>query len=210
MQDLSRFQHPRFARMYERMSAVSEQGEMPDHRRRLLAGLSGEVIEVGAGNGLNFAHYPAAVTRVVAVEPEDVLRGLARKAAAGAPVPVEVVAGHADGLPYGEGAFDAVVLSLVLCSVDDQARTLAEVRRVLRPGGEVRFFEHVASRKPVAALVQRVVTPVWRRVAGGCHLDRDTAAAIEASGLRIEELERFPVKPGPSAPSLPHILGRAR
>ncbi|MFI6595094.1 class I SAM-dependent methyltransferase [Nonomuraea sp. NPDC050536] len=210
MQDLSRFQHPRFARMYERMSAVAEQGAMSGYRDRLLAGLSGRVIEIGAGNGMNFAHYPREVTQVVAVEPEGLLRAAALKTAAGSAVPVEVVAGHADALPYEDGSFDAAVLSLVLCSVDDQAVTLAEARRVLRPGGELRFFEHVRSHHPVAALVQRVVTPVWSRAGGGCHLDRDTAAAIAASGLVVEGLDSFAFRPAKLAPNLLHILGTAR
>ncbi len=210
MQDLSRFQRPRFARAYERMSAVAEQGAMAGYRHRLLAGLSGRVIEIGAGNGMNFAHYPREVTQVVAVEPEDLLRAAAVKTAAGSPVPVEVVAGHADALPYEDGSFDAAVLSLVLCSVADQAVTLAEARRVLRPGGELRFFEHVRSRHPVVGLVQRVVTPVWSLSAGGCHLDRDTARAIADSGLVVEGLDRFAFRPATLAPKLPHILGTAR
>jgi ubiquinone/menaquinone biosynthesis C-methylase UbiE len=210
MQDLSKFQHPRFARMYERMSAESERWGTAERRRLLLAGLSGRVLEVGAGNGLNFAHYPPEVSEVVAVEPEDRLRALAQRAAGGAGAPVRVLAGHGEELPVEDGGFDAVVASLVLCSVPDQVKALAEVRRVLRPGGELRFFEHVRSDRRGAALAQHLLTPLWRRAAGGCRLNRDTERAIRGSGLVVEELERFPFKAAPSAPSLPHIAGRAR
>ena len=116
-------------------------------RERLLAGLSGRVIEIGAGNGLNFAHYPGTVSEVVAIEPERLLRQLAVEAALRCEVPVDVVPGAAEALPVKSEAFDAAVLSLVLCSVRDVPRALAEVRRVLRPGGEVRFFEHGSGRR---------------------------------------------------------------
>jgi ubiquinone/menaquinone biosynthesis C-methylase UbiE len=158
--DLSGFQHPRFARMYERISAEAERRGTAAHRDRVLAGLAGRVIEVGAGNGLNFVHYPPTVEQVVAVEPEDRLRVLAEAAAKTAPVPVRVVAGHAGALPGEDGEFDAAVASLVLCSVADVAAALAEIRRVLRPGGQLRFFEHVRSSKPWWGLLQDALTPL--------------------------------------------------
>ncbi|HKR50707.1 MAG TPA: class I SAM-dependent methyltransferase, partial [Pseudonocardiaceae bacterium] len=132
MSDLSGFQHPCFARIYERISVESEQRGTAQHRDQALASLTGLVIEVGAGNGLNFGHYPNTVTEVVAVEPEDRLRALAEKAAVTAAVPVRVLAGHADALPAQDTSFDAAVASLVLCSVPDLAGALAEIRRVLR------------------------------------------------------------------------------
>jgi ubiquinone/menaquinone biosynthesis C-methylase UbiE len=208
--ELSAFQHPRFARMYERISAEAERRGTAAHRDRALTGLSGRVIEVGAGNGLNFTHYPPEVTEVVAVEPEDRLRALAEAAARSAPVPVRVVAGHALGLPAEDGEFDAAVASLVLCSVADVPAALAEIARVLRPGGQLRFFEHVRSTKPWWGLVQDALTPVWSRAGGGCHLNRDTAAAIRAAGFDIEELDRFYYAPLRFVPAHAHILGRAR
>ncbi len=210
MSDLSRFQHPRFARMYERISAESERRGTAGYRDRALAGLSGRVIEVGAGNGMNFTHYPAAVTEVVAVEPEDRLRILAEQAAADAPVPVQVVAGHADDLPFGDAGFDAAVASLVLCSVPEPGRSLAELHRVIKPGGELRFFEHVRSASALIGIFQDLVTPAWSRARGGCRLNRDTAAGIAAAGFQIERLDRFSYRPLQVVPAHAHILGTAR
>lgn len=209
MTDLSAFQHPRFARMYERISRESERRGTAEHRDRALAGLAGRVIEIGAGNGLNFGHYPDTVTEVLAVEPEDRLRALAEQAAKQAPVPVRVVAGHADALPAKAGTFNAAVASLVLCSVPDVAGALAEIRRVLVPGGELRFFEHVRSVAPLLGLLQDAITPLWSAAAGGCHPNRDTAAAIRAAGFHIEQSDRFCYAPLPFVPKHAHILGRA-
>jgi ubiquinone/menaquinone biosynthesis C-methylase UbiE len=203
------FQHPRFARAYERLSAEADARGALQHRIRLVAGLSGRVLEVGAGNGLNFAHYPADVTEVVALEPEDRLRALAERAAARAQVDVRVVAGHADAIPAPDGAFDAAVASLVLCSVPDQARTLAELLRVLRPGGELRFYEHVRSRHRLLGAAEDLVTPLWRRIGGGCHLNRRTAEAVAEAGFEITELDVFSFRASRFTPSTAHALGRA-
>jgi len=202
--------HPVFARAYARISRGMER-EVGDRRRELLAGLSGRVIEVGAGNGLNFRHYPSTVAEVVAVEPEPYLRALAVVAAERAAVPIRVVDGTADLLPAADGGFDAGVASLVLCSVPDQARALAELHRVIRAGGELRFFEHVRADTPMLARVQRIVDPVWPLFGGGCHASRDTLAAIAAAGFEIERLRRFRFPDGrlPS-PTAPHALGVAR
>jgi ubiquinone/menaquinone biosynthesis C-methylase UbiE len=149
--------HPLFARLYARMSPRADARGVAEHRRELLAGLSGRVIELGAGNGLNFSYYPAAVSELVAVEPEDYPRERARQAAGAAPVPVTVVDALADRLPFPDRTFDAAVASLVLCSVPDQASALRELRRVLRPRGELRFYEHVRPNNPrTAALWQRL------------------------------------------------------
>jgi ubiquinone/menaquinone biosynthesis C-methylase UbiE len=204
--------HPIFARLYDRMSRGEEdKTEAAVHRDELLAGLEGRVIEVGAGNGLNFKHYPATVTEVVAVEPEDYLRALAEKEAAGADASVTVVDGLADRLPATDASFDAGVASLVLCSVPDQRIALAELRRVIKPGGELRFYEHVLAEQAGMARVQRIVGKVWPFFAGGCHADRDTAGAIEAAGFEIETCRRFPFRPSLiEYPVTPRILGAAR
>lgn len=210
MADLSEFQHPRFARAYERISAESEERGTAEKRDRVLSGLSGRVVEVGAGNGMNFGHYPDTVTEVVAVEPEDRLRERAERAGAGASVPVRVVAGHAGALPVEDGAFDAVVASLVLCSVTDVAAALAEIRRVLRPGGELRFFEHVRSANPMFGVLEDALSPLWSRMGGGCRLNRDTEASIRAAGFDVERCERVVYAPLRFFPRHAHILGRAR
>ncbi len=209
MADLSQFQHPRFARVYERASAESEQRGTAEYRERLLAGLSGRVIEVGAGNGLNFSHYPNAVTEVVAVEPENQLRALAQSAASRATVPVRVVAGQAEALSAEDGSFDAAVASLVLCSVADVSVALTEIWRVLEPGGQLRFFEHVRSSSPLLGFLQDAITPLWKRAAGGCHPNRDTAMSIREAGFEIERFERIYYSPQRFVPTQAHILGRA-
>lgn len=207
----SKIAHPLFARIYARQSQGAEARGMTDQRRELLAGLSGTVVEVGAGNGLNFAHYPPAVDRVIAVEPEPYLRALAQDAAAQAPVPVEVVEGAAEALPLKDGAVDAAVASLVLCSVLDPQAAVAELHRVLRPGGELRFNEHVVSDSPRRARVQRTLDrTIWPHIAGGCHLARDTGRLLEQHGFEIEDQRRFCFSVGGLDPAKAHILGRAR
>lgn len=202
--------HPIFARIYMRMSRKRHETE-DDHRRRLLEGLSGRVIEVGAGNGLNFALYPAAVEAVLAVEPEPLLRKAAIEEAREAPVTVEVVDGVASALPAEDGSQDAAVASLVLCSVPDQVKALAEMRRVVKPGGELRFYEHVVAHRPLPARLQRIADATfWPRVAGGCHMARETQAAIERAGFEVERIDRFGFTPGAPVPPIPHILGIAR
>lgn len=206
-----RVHHPRFARLYLRMTSRRRSRGEDEYRVKLLAGLAGRVIEVGAGNGLNFPLYPETVEEVIAVEPESLLREAAVKAAAEAPVRVEVVDGVADELPAPDGSFDAGVASLVLCSVADPDRALAELRRVIRPGGELRFYEHVVAHRPLARHLQRLADATfWPHVGGGCHLARDTGAAIERAGFKIESIERFPFTPGAPVPAIPHILGVAR
>ena len=203
--------HPLFARFYAKMAVGAEKAGAAEHRRDLLAGLSGTVIEVGAGNGLNFSYYPPTVSQVLAVEPEPHLRQHAAAAAAGAAVPITVVDGTADQLPAGDGDFDAVVASLVLCSVPDQARALAEMHRVIRPGGELRYYEHVRADTPQGARLQDRMDPVWSFFAGGCHPNRDTEAAIALAGFRIEDRRPFLFQPCFVAKVVStHVIGCAR
>ena len=203
--------HPVFARLYLRMTSGRKARGEDAYRRELLVGLSGRVIEVGAGNGLNFPFYPETVEEVVAVEPEPLLRKAAEDNAGEAPVPVRVVDGVSGRLPAEDESFDAGVASLVLCSVPDQQRALGELRRVIRRGGELRFYEHVVAHRPLPAALQRLADATfWPRVGGGCHMSRDTGAAIEQAGFEVERSERFSFSPGPPVPPLPHILGVAR
>jgi ubiquinone/menaquinone biosynthesis C-methylase UbiE len=199
--------HPVFARLYARVRPQLDDQGAAGHRKRLLDGLAGEILEVGAGDGGNFAHYPSEVTHVVAVEPEPYLRARAERQAALAQVRVEVVPGTAERLPLADESADAVVTSLVLCSVPSQPDALSEAFRVLRPGGELRFYEHVAAGRGRVDSVQRILdATVYPWFSGGCHLHRDTAAAITAAGFTITDLDRFDFGPNPAAP---HILGRA-
>lgn len=181
-----------------------------EKRRKLLEGATGDVVEVGAGHGLNFPFYPATVSSVTAVEPEAVLRRAAQAAAVAAPVPITVIDGLADHVPVPDAAFDVGVASLVLCSVADAAAALAELHRVIRPGGQLRFYEHVAAESPRFARRQRRFDPVWARFAGGCHLDRDTAASIASGGFEIDRIERFFFSTSfVDRLAAPHILGVA-
>ncbi|MGW3951640.1 class I SAM-dependent methyltransferase [Streptomyces sp. NPDC004752] len=205
--------HPVFARCYARVSVNAETRlGMAAIRDRLLAGLSGRVIEIGAGNGLNFAHYPSAVSEVVAIEPERLLRQLAVDAALRSEVPVDVVPGVAEALPVKSEAFDAAVLCLVLCSVRDVARALGEVRRVLRPGGELRFFEHGRGGGRAMLLTQRVLDrTLWPRLSGGCHLSREPVAALRDAGYALGPYRRTLMpETGPRLPTSYFVLGTAR
>lgn len=203
--------HPVFARFFQRASVAMDRAGAAEHRHRLVADLTGRVVEVGAGNGRMFPHYPPEVTDVLAVEPEPRLRAAALTAAAEAPVRVTVTDGLAEALPVADAAVDAVVMSMVLCSVRDQAAALGEAYRVLRPGGQLRFFEHVRAESPGLRRVQRVVDATfWPRLCGGCHTDRDTVAAIRSAGFTVTDLDRFrfPQTQVP-APAAPHVLGTA-
>lgn len=205
----SSVQNPLFARLWSWMSR-HEPDNIVRHRDELLAGLSGRVIEIGAGTGSNFAHYPETVDQVVAVEPEPYLREQAQKEAASAKVPIEVIDGTADHLPVEDASFDAAVACLVLCSVPDQASALAELRRVLRPGGELRFYEHVLSKRRAVALSQRAVDRVfWPHAFGNCHTARDTPAAIAAAGFAVEQ-QRLTKVSQIMVPVAWHAIGRAR
>jgi len=184
--------HPLFSRFYARVSPVMDAGGIAARRRQLLGGLTGTVIEVGAGNGLNFAHYPAGVTRVLAVEPDPFLRRIAHDNAASAPVPVEVTDGAAEELPAGDGTFDTAVATFVLCSVASQQTVLHEIHRVLRPGGQLRFLEHVRADSAGWRRAQHMLDmTLWPALCGGNHPGRDTAAAVRAAGFTIERLDRF-------------------
>ena len=198
--------------MYIRSAASAEERGGTDHRRRLLEGLRGTVVEVGAGHGLNFPHYPPEVGEVVAIEPEPTLRSQAETAANSATVPIRVLAGVADELPLEDESADAAVASLVLCTVSDQQRALAEIRRVLRSDGELRFYEHVIPRsQPKRVLFQAIDrSGIWPAIAGGCHAARDTTEAIVQAGFDIDEIERFGFSANRFQPLVPHILGTAR
>ncbi|MFE1325332.1 class I SAM-dependent methyltransferase [Streptomyces sp. NPDC058735] len=204
--------HPLFARCYARVSVAAETRiGMARVRDRLLHGVSGRVIEIGAGNGLNFAHYPDTVAEVVAFEPERRLRQLAEEAARRADVPVDVVPGAAEALPVESEGFDAAVVSLVLCSVRDVPRALSELRRVLRPGGEVRFFEHGLGEGRAMVLTQHALDrTVWPLLSGGCHLSREPVRSLRDAGFELGPYKRMMMpEEGPVLPSSYCVLGTA-
>jgi SAM-dependent methyltransferase len=178
----------------------------------LLAGVGGVVVEVGCGRGGLFGRYPPAVRGVVAVEPDPGSRRVAHAAASAALVRVGVVAGHAGRLPVTDGAADAVVLAEVLCSVADPAAAVREAWRVLRPGGELRVFEHVVARHPAGRLGQHLVDLAgWPRLLGGCHTARDSGVVIASAGFTWQSLRRvWSASMALTAPAGPHLLGIAR
>ena len=176
------------AAIYDGMMRGSEAACLGQWRAELLRELSGSVLEVGAGTGATLALYPKAVTRIVMCEPDPHMR---RKLEAKRPANVEVSEAAIESLPFEKESFDAVVSSLVLCSVRDPQAALAQLRRVLKPGGRLVFLEHVAADgKPNRLKWQRRIEPVWKHLMGNCHLTRRTEAAIEAAGFRIERIHR--------------------
>jgi len=180
--------NPFFARLWTVMS-----GHEPESvrllRRENLAGLSGRVLEVGAGTGTNFEFYPDTVSEVVAVEPERRLAALAEKAASAAPVPVTVSTDTVEQYIAGE-PFDAVVCSLVLCSVDDPDSVVRQLHSLLRPGGELRYLEHVASSGPRARLQKIADATLWPRLLGNCHTHRHTEETIVGAGFQVTGARR--------------------
>ena len=204
--------HPIFAAVYERLSGLAERGFMSEVRRELIGPAAGRVIEIGAGTGLSFPHYGAAARRVVAIEPDPhMLARAGRRAAGRGDDLVELRQLEAERLPFADDSFDTAISSLTLCTVASPPAALAELRRVLRPGGTLRFYEHVRSEGRLGARGQDAVTPLWRRLAGGCHPNRDTVAEIERAGFRVTFLERSRVGPPvpPTAVVRPHVLGIA-
>jgi SAM-dependent methyltransferase len=181
-------------------------------RRRLLQGLRGRVIEIGCGDGRAFEHYPPEVEAVLAVEPDPTARTLAEQRAADAPVPIEVVGGFAESLPAEDRAFDAAVAVWVLCSVPDPSAALREIGRVLVPGGEFRFYEHIRSSHAAFRALQRLVDALyWTRALGGCRTTRDTEEAIRSAGFHVVAVEHgFHSSSLLTVTSAPYIVGVAR
>jgi ubiquinone/menaquinone biosynthesis C-methylase UbiE len=198
-------EHRVFAALYDRMTGPLEKGVLGERRAGLLADLAGQVLDVGAGTGANLPHLRSA-SRVVAAEPDAAMRRRMAAKLADTPVPVEITGDAAEALEQPDASFDAVVFTQVLCSVSDPDRALAEARRVLQPGGQLIVLEHVRGSGSLARW-QDLLTPLWSRLIPGCHLGRDTAAAVERAGFTIHRAELFEPFPRwvPSRPMLEAI-----
>jgi ubiquinone/menaquinone biosynthesis C-methylase UbiE len=201
--------HPIFAAFFDRMSRSAEKRGLGELRHELLASATGFVVEIGAGTGLNFSHYPTGVTQVVATEPDPHMLRRARDAASGASVPLRVEPASAQELPFEDATVDTVVGTLVFCTIPDQAKALAEIHRILKPEGRFLFLEHVRSEDPGLAKWQDRIQPVWSYFGAGCRPNRDTPAAIERAGFELERLDRFPFSPN-LVVDKPHAKGIAR
>jgi SAM-dependent methyltransferase len=193
MNDLGAVDNPFFARLWIRLS-TREPDSIRVLRRENLAGLTGRVLEVGAGTGTNFELYPTTVDEVVAVEPERRLAVVARRAAERAAVPIQVTTATIEQFDAGE-QFDAVVCSLVLCSVDDPDGVLRQLLSMMRPGAELRYLEHVAGTGMRAQLQRLADATVWPRLLGNCHSHRDTERSIVGAGFEIRAARREWVLP---------------
>ena len=184
------------AAVYDRFMRGSEEACLAQWRAELLRDLSGAVLEVGAGTGVTLPHYPKSIARLVLSEPDaHMRRKLKQKVDASTLRNVEISDAPLDSLPFRAEEFDAVVCSLVLCSVPDQSAALAAIGRVLKPGGRLLFLEHVAADgRPGRLKWQRRVEPVWKHLMGNCHLTRRTEAAIAAAGFEIERIQRESIR----------------
>jgi ubiquinone/menaquinone biosynthesis C-methylase UbiE len=198
--------HRCFAVVYDWLTAPAEGAWLGERREQLLASATGTVLEIGGGTGANLPHY-RDVARVILIEPDPFMRAKLRPKLQAAHVPVEVLDASGEALPYPSSSVDTVVSTFVLCTVADVTTSLAEARRVLRPGGRLLFLEHVRGEGRVARWQDRL-EPIWRRLAGGCHPNRATLAAIEQSGFALAELERFRL-PFPPAALMPMVQGVA-
>jgi ubiquinone/menaquinone biosynthesis C-methylase UbiE len=188
---------------------VMARGMFARLRAEVTASARGKVLEIGIGSGLNLGYYPRSLESVVGVDPSMPLLQRAHRRAAWMAFPVHLRQGSAERLPIADRSIDVAVSTWTLCSVDEPALALAEIRRVLKPGGIFCFCEHAVCPDPATAAWQRRLTPFWRRVAGGCRLDRPHERLIEAAGLRIERLTRGRFVPGPAVLGW-HCLGVAR
>ena len=177
-------------------------------REQLVAGVRGRVLEIGIGSGLNLPFYPRELDVLLGLDPSRELLQIAKRHSVWVHFPVELNEGRAEDIPLDDAAVDHVVMSWTLCSVADPLRALAEVRRVLRPSGSLLFVEHGRAPEPRVLRWQDRLTPVWRCVAGGCHLNRPIARLIEDSGLRLSDLETGHLIKGPRLATF-HYRGRA-
>lgn len=177
-----------FNRNYDRLMEPVERRSFRAVRERLLPQVQGAVLEIGAGTGVNFPCYRDA-DRVVAIEPDAVMLRAAAARARASRVPIELIQAGAERLPFPADQFDTVVGTLVFCTIPDPVAALREIRRVCKPGGKLVLFEHVKMEHPALGLLQEGLTPIWKRMCGGCHLNRNTLRLVEEAGFRILRTE---------------------
>jgi ubiquinone/menaquinone biosynthesis C-methylase UbiE len=197
-----------FAAGYDTAFARTERAGLAQQRARVVSAAHGRTLELGAGTGLNLRHYPAGGIELTLTEPESpMFARLAQRVLTERP-DAQVLRASAEQLPFANASFDTVIATLVLCTVRDQAAALAEVRRVLRPGGTLRFLEHVRSDGARVARVQDLIQPLWIHIGHGCHCNLDTLSAIRSAGFAVTDLSREVL---PRAPAIiaPLILGMA-
>jgi ubiquinone/menaquinone biosynthesis C-methylase UbiE len=207
---VSHVTHPVFARAYALLAGLGEHTTLGRWRSEVLAGAHGRLLVVGVGPGYDLDHVPPTVTSVVAVDPEPTMLRLATARSGERTVPVHLVRAMGERLPLADDSVDAVLCALVLCTVDDPTAVLAEAHRVLRPSGVLLLLEHVRARDGSRlGRLQDTMTPLWRRAAGGCHLDRRTRALVRAAGFDDAELVDGPLATGLPW-CLPHLRGPAR
>lgn len=176
-----------FAWLYDAVMSAAEAGPIAGWRRSIVRPALGRVLEIGVGTGLDFRHYRPGVT-VVGIDVDAGMLARARTRAATASATVLLAAADAEALPFRDGAFDDAVVGLALCTIPHPGTALTEVRRTVRAGGAVRLLEHVRATNRFAARVQDWLTPVWQRLAGGCHLNRDAVTAVKRAGFEVEHV----------------------
>lgn len=183
-------EHPVFARLYDLYMFPQELWGVRDRRRRVVESAAGLTLELGVGTGLNFPFY-RGVRRVVGVDPDPLMLARARRRAGNAAVPIRLVRAVGEALPFADGTFDTVISTLVFATIPDADAAAREVRRVLKSDGTLRFLEHFRSERPLFARLQDLVTPVWRRVLGGCEPNRDVVGIFRRAGLQVLETTKF-------------------
>jgi len=203
--------HKWFAAVYDRLMSSAERSFMKGVREEIAGGASGRVLELGAGTGANFAYYSDSAEELFAIEPDPYMLERARRRAGEAARPIDLRQAPAEAIPFEDASFDTVVSTLVMCSVSDPLRALSEARRVLKPAGKLRLYDHVRYDHAFGAFWQDLVTPAWRWLGAGCHPNRDIAALVREAGFEFEQLELM--KPVPPLPPMvftrPHIKGIA-
>lgn len=203
--------HKWFAAIYDKLLASEEKKFLGAIRAEMLKDVSGEVLEIGAGTGANFQYYSNGA-HVVAIEPDPYMLERARKRAADATADIELRQDTAEELPFPDASFDFVIDTLVLCSVRDPRKVLAEIKRVLKVGGELRLYEHVRYKNPIGALSQDIISPVWQWFGAGCHPNRDTERLVREAGFELSDVrmrKELPPIP-PMIFSRPHLQAVAK